>query len=698
MGLTNFVKGLFHQEEVASTSQLQLQADSGGLALTLPSPVYLLAKQGGGDELSMHQFLRMQILLEQGLARETENGICLEAEEAVSLDEDTRYILNLPAPWPGSFKLAVTGLSTRPDFILRLHLLAIDGELIRQYRLDGPLLYLSAAETYLPDPLQWQALSAIARHSALPGRDEYANLSAVHQLAQAADAGLRIDRAVFQSFQTLSPEKVGLTVEVQTDGSLELAPSFGSELNQESVAARLGQLDPRGEAQSLRVGKTLVLLDEQRLRAAHEIIRKRHIPARLRRKFFAAPGSFLDAALVDLDSGFSMRVKGVGPFQHAYFGETDSSDIEWFEQGENAEPELEPAGPADEFPGGLMEPQDLPGIITGPEILEDFKVKLEDAHTTNANVVKLDDCYVNIADRPRVRDAVTQLDEVFKNPPAEKAGPIAVDIHLNDTTADFGTEIQAPDKRIQADVEIDFSQYSRQPFPHQIEAVRWLLALACDKTKETKDRKITGALLADDMGLGKTYTTIVGMREILLQAETRKPVLIVAPLSLLENWKREINDTYKEPFFGRIVILQADGDLPKFRITGMSVETFSRMPRHKEAEAKPSEPPAQAGAEEDIGETEKISFKKPSSAPLPWEESEKISPQEDFLKKGIEEQVNLDSRVRGNDDTEASQVNLDSRVRGNDGTEAAQVNLDSRVRGNDGTEASQVDLDSRVRG
>ncbi len=50
MGLTNFVKGLFHQEEVASASQLQLQAERDGLALTLPSPAYLLARQGGGEQ------------------------------------------------------------------------------------------------------------------------------------------------------------------------------------------------------------------------------------------------------------------------------------------------------------------------------------------------------------------------------------------------------------------------------------------------------------------------------------------------------------------------------------------------------------------------------------------------------------------------------------------------------------------------
>ena len=44
-----------------------------------------------------------------------------------------------------------------------------------------------------------------------------------------------------------------------------------------------------------------------------------------------------------------------------------------------------------------------------------------------------------------------------------------------------------------------------------------------------------GALLADDMGLGKTIQTIAWM----LSARRKGPVLVVAPLTLLENWRHE---------------------------------------------------------------------------------------------------------------------------------------------------------------
>ena len=64
---------------------------------------------------------------------------------------------------------------------------------------------------------------------------------------------------------------------------------------------------------------------------------------------------------------------------------------------------------------------------------------------------------------------------------------------------------------------------------YQARGVRWM--------KEVTDRGF-GALLADDMGLGKTIQTIAWILSILTSSST-STFLIVAPLTLLANWKRE---------------------------------------------------------------------------------------------------------------------------------------------------------------
>ncbi len=583
MGLSDFVKGLFSQSEIQQRSQLQYQAQDDGLWLSLPLKDYKEAVQGRGSELNLHQFLRMQMLLEEGIAVDRPEGVWLSAEDAASLDADTRYVLNLPPVWTGRFKLQVKGTSRQTDFALQLHLISTEGETIRHYQWHSPLLQLSANEVFLPDSRQYQALAAVAQHSALAAaeRSEFANLHAVQQMIQAADAGLEIDRAAFKDFQATQVEGVGLAVEVLADGSLELQPTFGQDLDQAEVAKRLGQLDPEGQGQSLRVGKTILLLDEQRLQAAHAIIRKRHIPATQRRKFFAAPASFLDASLLSLDAGFSLRVKGAGPFLHAYFGEVGSNDIDWFAQGGSAG-----ADPVDALLGDednnspLFEADELDKVIKDLDMLADFKQKLDDAAHSNATVVSMDEQRINIRERDKVQAKVAELEERLQLPAEdfeEDTGPVAIDIHLNDTEADFGEEIKSPDKGLRSHLEVDFSAYTRTPFPHQEEGVSWMLALALNEGRPLgEEHPIQGALLADDMGLGKTYMSIVGIREVLLHTQSNLPVLVVAPLSLLENWKREVESTYKEPLFKRIVILQADGDLPQYRISGMGVETKAR--------------------------------------------------------------------------------------------------------------------------
>ncbi len=67
--------------------------------------------------------------------------------------------------------------------------------------------------------------------------------------------------------------------------------------------------------------------------------------------------------------------------------------------------------------------------------------------------------------------------------------------------------------------------------PYQVTGAKWLWFL---------QRLGLGACLADDMGLGKTIQVIAVLLQIKRESESAGPALLIAPASLLANWKNEL--------------------------------------------------------------------------------------------------------------------------------------------------------------
>lgn len=93
---------------------------------------------------------------------------------------------------------------------------------------------------------------------------------------------------------------------------------------------------------------------------------------------------------------------------------------------------------------------------------------------------------------------------------------------------------------------------------HQFSGVAWLQHLWSLSPHECR-----GALLADDMGLGKTLQLLTFIAACLEENPTAEPFLIVAPVSLLENWREEMEKFFTLGTFPLLTLY--GGDLTNLR-------------------------------------------------------------------------------------------------------------------------------------
>ncbi len=556
----------------AKINGFELVQDSLGLVFKLPTRELIKACEKGDSSIPdnvLKQFVILKMLEEQGLAEPLHNGFAITPDNAVDLDDATREILKLPSAWTGSFNAIIHGLTTLSSFNVDIELIRSSGNKVAYYEMHGPFIFITDTEYYLPTPEQWLVLKSVKEHKE-SNHDEYNNLLVIYNLKQSMDNGCKIDLHHFSSFKLIKPKTISVTGEILPTGDSILNPYFGENLDFDDVANRLGQLDKGRRVQSLRVGDTFVLLDEKKLKAVHEIINKRRISKNNLQEFLDHPSKFLDATLVDLDLGFSYRVHGATVFKHSYFGETDKKDISWFEEIIEQEK--------------ILQPSYIKKLIQSEEELERVATEIRVAINKGATVFPIGDNYIDISNRESVEKALAETnkksgkDKGSLNTNSEKRnGQTVVDVDLNDTEATFGGDnFNAKLEDILFQDSIDFSYLSRKPFPHQETGIRWFLGLAMEGIEKDPKDAVCGGILADDMGLGKTYITLVGISEYLRICKEKgiieRPVLIVAPKSLLDVWRDEIDKTFTHYPFKDMVTLYG-ATLNKFKQESSSHET-----------------------------------------------------------------------------------------------------------------------------
>lgn len=561
MTFLSMLKSLLGEGRESSGEQqgFQLQPDSDGLNFFLEKNTFNRVCSGNGSTYQKLQLIALRMLEEQGLAKPLPNGYRIEGSDIAGLDDEQAEVLDLPPRFSGSFVTDIRGRTGQSGFEVRLKLQMPDGGVVPVKR-KGPFLQVTSTERYRLTPAELMGLEALDHHCQLlpEQRNESTNLRLIAELQTAARSGMNIDLSHFERLDVIVPEGIGVVATRLPNGNLVLSPSLGEGSTPDQLQKRWSQLDLNDKQGIMRIENRVVLLNEERIAGIREVFNNRHIPIDQIPAFLATPTAFLDAALVDLEMGFSIRVSGIGVLHHIDFGAAEGGGQDWFGLDTSVEAV-----------------ESLKEIIRSPEDLERFKAIFEKAVSEGASTLIFKGRTLDISNLANIRAEIEQLTEQFEltSPPKcpSDVDKTQVGLLLHEAS-EIRRELRRKAEEAKPTKDPNWGLYSRTPFPHQQEGINWMCGLVESASKDTSEDlyRLQGGLLADDMGLGKTYMTLVTLGEYLQHQasiqKTQKPILVVAPLSLLENWEEEVEKTFNAIPFRDVVVLQAGRDLNAYRI------------------------------------------------------------------------------------------------------------------------------------
>ena len=490
-------------------------------------------------------FYRFQCLLESSQASvdPKHGGIYLLAEDAVCLDDETRELFELPPKWPGSLILEKHSLPNLRDFTAKLRLIDPDGYRLDSWTIQGGILKVGK-DNYLPSAETYNCLQAYTDWKDRVQSTEIDHWTMIHALAEAARQGCRVDFSSIGNVKVRQAKEVVIDAREQNDGSILLTPvpiiaglaellgmplTPGNEVEVirryvKEVENRLSQLGTDSSQAIFRIGQTIIPLTLHQSAQARGVAKNRTIPKEIAADFKKNPGLWLaNRNFAHGEVDFLPRVIGIGEWSGSYLGSSG-------ELGEKT---------------------------------------IWEVRTFSKN-------------EERERSGNSETGGASDKPTQEQQPPeqqVTI-IHDNISSISWGRAKRgdAPSNAIK--ISPDYSKYPRSPYPHQREAIEWLgeCARHCGQPQRWNDSHQywgSGALLADDMGLGKTLTALIFLREWLHGWEAEKgqkapACLIVCPLSLVENWQKEITKSYAPELnpFSRVVKATASGDLAKFYVNG----------------------------------------------------------------------------------------------------------------------------------
>ncbi len=476
------------------------------------------------EELQLEFLSQLAILKElqdNGLADYTEDSCKVESLEILKLSDIDKQILDLPDNYPYEIFIESDGVLSQNTFKFKygFYDFSPNGTRLNTKR-NGTVISVDDTP-YLLSENQYKICEAIEEFNNLIDSEKgnVINLKKLSELKTLSNEnGLTLERFL-NNQELFIPEKIKLDIEFN-NGFLEIFPTvdIANSVGFTSTFDRLPTVRDVYPISGNNGETTRVVISENQKSELQKIKSKRKISDRESiQELIEHPELFFNDEEIDFTVFYSDRVKEIGVYSPKFYPFASPYKSQWIP--------------------GIVVKDKVHGekriYFKSPERLSDFIEQKEKAVKEKKKTVIWEETEIPIEDAEKfIKTAIKQFDNPKKPVKQEKQTDHEVlIIKENAELTEFSNGNELPENLKHNFYEISNLGSDIRLMEHQKEGISWLQSLF----KEN----FAGGLLADDMGLGKTLQLLYFIEWHCQHCSDNKPYLIVAPVSLLENWENE---------------------------------------------------------------------------------------------------------------------------------------------------------------
>ena len=479
-------------------------------------------------------YLPLATLVDNGYAYASKEGCLLPYENIYLLDEDERILLAVPPPYHKAMRLVGTSMLNLSDFEYKVEFLTYvpDGELIVCER--GGNILVKGRDKYLLNEAQYALLNRVDAFNSTPEEDKTTdyNLRCFAEIkALAEQAGCQLD-SYLENENVYAPERIKIEIGRDDEG-FTVEPAVNIEENDkfQTYFDKMRKVQAQYPVQRENGERVRIVLNKEQKENLHYLKEQcgKHKTREEIQKMIEQPTEFFDPNSFDLSELYSDRVIEIGVYKPKFYPFICPYKSCWI------------AGATVETPqNGTTKV-----TINSEEELEKLKREIQSAKENKKGIVEYNNTQLDIEDAMFLaQTAEKQLKDPSQPAKVESEnGNEARNVLIIEENAEelgFAVKERTIEKGDKYTLFTDpFLQEGFSLKDHQKEGVAWLQHLYKSKA--------SGCLMADDMGLGKTLQILYFIDWHSRKYANHKPYLIVAPISLLENWKNEYERFFMQP-------------------------------------------------------------------------------------------------------------------------------------------------------